>query len=40
LHETDGEVIDGTGRLLRLLDPTKLLRRALELVAAGAEQAA
>jgi chemotaxis signal transduction protein len=39
LHETDGEVVDGSGRPLRLLDPTKLLRRALELVSAGAETA-
>jgi purine-binding chemotaxis protein CheW len=40
LHEADGEVIDATGRLLRLLDPGKLVRRALTLVAGGAEQAA
>jgi purine-binding chemotaxis protein CheW len=40
LHEADGEVIDATGRLLRLLDPGKLVRRALMLVAGGAEQAA
>lgn len=37
LHETAGDVIDATGRPLRLLDPAQLLRRALELVAAEAE---
>ena len=32
LHETDGSVIDGSGRPLLLLDPAKLIRRATELV--------
>lgn len=40
LHETDGEVIDATGRLLMLLDPGRLIRRALELVTAEAERVA
>jgi len=38
LHETAGEVIDATGRPLRLLDPGRLLHRALELVTAEAER--
>ena len=38
LHETAGEMIDATGRPLRLLDPALLLRRAVELVAAQAER--
>jgi purine-binding chemotaxis protein CheW len=33
LHETDGAVIDGAGRSLALLDPARLVRRAVELVA-------
>jgi purine-binding chemotaxis protein CheW len=40
LHESDGEVIDGSGRPLRLLEPGGLLRRALELVAAEADRLA
>jgi purine-binding chemotaxis protein CheW len=37
LHETDGAVMDLSGRTLTLLDPAKLVRRATELVtAAGA----
>ena len=32
LHETNGAVIDGSGRRLALLDPAQLLRRATELV--------
>ena len=38
LHETDGAVIDTTGRPLVLLDPTQLIRRAQELVSAEAER--
>jgi chemotaxis signal transduction protein len=37
LHETAGLVTDTTGRPLLLLDPLRLIRRALELVAAEAE---
>lgn len=37
LHDNDGYVIDGAGRSLRLLDPGRLVRRALELVTAEAE---
>jgi purine-binding chemotaxis protein CheW len=40
LHVTDGEVIDATGRPLLLLDPRRLIRRALELVTAEAERVA
>jgi len=40
LHVTDGEVIDSTGRPLLLLDPGRLIRRALELVTAEAERVA
>jgi purine-binding chemotaxis protein CheW len=40
LHEADGEVIDASGRPLALLDPGRLIRRALELVTAEAERAA
>jgi purine-binding chemotaxis protein CheW len=40
LHETDGEVIDATGRPLVLLDPGRMIRRALELVTAEAERVA
>ncbi|MBS1118011.1 MAG: CheW protein [Deltaproteobacteria bacterium] len=37
LHESDGALIDASGRPLRLLDPTSLVRHALELVgSAGA----
>ncbi len=32
LYETGGAVVDATGRPLTLLDPQRLLRRALELV--------
>jgi chemotaxis signal transduction protein len=35
LFETAGAVVDATGRPLTLLDPQKLLRRALELVASA-----
>ncbi len=36
LHEAEsGAVIDGSGRLLTLLDPTSLVRHALELVVAA-----
>jgi purine-binding chemotaxis protein CheW len=34
LHETGGAVVDAGGRPLMLLDPARLVRRALELVAA------
>jgi len=34
LHETEGAVVDAGGRPLTLLDPARLVRRALELVAA------
>jgi len=40
LHETEGEVIDATGRPLLLLDPGRLIRRAHELVTAEAERVA
>jgi purine-binding chemotaxis protein CheW len=40
LHETDGEVIDATGRPLMLLDPGRMIRRALELVTAEVERVA
>jgi chemotaxis signal transduction protein len=37
LHETDGAIVDASGRPLTLLDPAHLVRRALELItAAGA----
>ena len=32
LFETEGSVVDATGRPLTLLDPVKLTRRALELI--------
>ena len=32
LHEAGGAVIDGAGRSLTLLDPARLVRRAMELV--------
>jgi chemotaxis signal transduction protein len=37
LHETEGAVVDAGGRPLTLLDPARLVRRALELVAAEPE---
>lgn len=37
LHETAGAVTDAAGRPLLLLDPGRLIRRALELVTAQAE---
>jgi purine-binding chemotaxis protein CheW len=37
LHETSGTVTDATGRALLLLDPRRLIGRALELVTAEAE---
>ena len=40
LHATDGEVIDANGKPLVLLDPGRLIRRALELVTAEAERVA
>ena len=41
LTEVDGAVTDGTGRQLALLDPGRLVRRAMELVAeAGASAGA
>jgi chemotaxis signal transduction protein len=40
LHETDGEMFDTTGRPLMVLDPGRLIRRALELVTAAAERVA
>ena len=39
LYETAGAVTDATGRPLVLLDPTRLIRRALELVTAEGEHA-
>lgn len=35
LHETDGAIVDATGRPLTLLDPAILMRRALELITAA-----
>ena len=40
LHETDGEVLDATGRPLLLLDASRLVRRAIELVTTDAERSA
>jgi purine-binding chemotaxis protein CheW len=40
LHESEGEVLDATGKPLVLLDPARLIRRALELVTAEAERVA
>jgi chemotaxis signal transduction protein len=40
LHETAGAVTDATGRPLQLLDPGRLIRRALELVTVQAERTA
>jgi chemotaxis signal transduction protein len=37
LYEAGGEVRDAAGRPLALLEPPRLIRRALELVTAGAE---
>jgi chemotaxis signal transduction protein len=39
LVESDGAVIDATGRALRLLDPARLVHAALERVTAQAERA-
>jgi purine-binding chemotaxis protein CheW len=40
LHESEGEVIDANGKPLVLLDPARVIRRALELVTAEAERVA
>lgn len=40
LPEADGEVMDASGRPLLLLDPGRLIRHALALVAGDAERAA
>ena len=40
LTESDGAVVDATGRPLTLLDPQKLVRRALELVSSSIESPA
>ena len=40
LHASDGDVIDASGKPLVLLDPGRLIRRALELVTAEAERVA
>jgi chemotaxis signal transduction protein len=40
LHETDGEVLDATGRPLQLLDAGLLVRRVMELVTTEAERGA
>ena len=40
LHETEGAVFDTSGRPLTLLDPQRLVRRALELVTVEAERPA
>jgi chemotaxis signal transduction protein len=40
LHESDGEVLDATGRPLLLLDASRLVRRAVELVTTEAERTA
>jgi purine-binding chemotaxis protein CheW len=34
LHDSDGTVIDASGKAMTLLDPTRLVRTAVELVAA------
>lgn len=39
LHETAGAVIDVSGRPLTLLDPTRLVRRAIELVTSATASA-
>ena len=36
LLETDGAVVDASGRPLTLLDPVRMVRRALELIGQGA----
>ncbi|MEJ7604124.1 MAG: chemotaxis protein CheW [Kofleriaceae bacterium] len=36
LNETSGQVMDGSGRTMTLLDPARLVRRAVELVAGAA----
>ena len=40
LHESEGEVMDANGKPLVLLDPGRLIRRALELVTAEVERVA
>jgi purine-binding chemotaxis protein CheW len=40
LTETEGGVVDATGRPLTLLDPQRLVRRAIELVTASIESPA
>jgi chemotaxis signal transduction protein len=40
LHESDGEVLDATGRPLLLIDGSRLIRRSIELVTAEAERSA
>jgi purine-binding chemotaxis protein CheW len=40
LHASEAEVIDASGKPLVLLDPARLIRRALELVTAEAERVA
>jgi purine-binding chemotaxis protein CheW len=40
LHASEREVIDASGKPLVLLDPARLIRRALELVTAEAERVA
>lgn len=35
LHESDGAIVDASGRPLVLLDPAQLVRRALELITAA-----
>jgi hypothetical protein len=40
LHESEGAVIDSDGRILQLLDPGRLIRRAMDLVAAEGERRA
>lgn len=40
LHAAAGEVIDGAGRRIQLLDASEMLRSAAELVAAAAERSA
>jgi chemotaxis signal transduction protein len=40
LYETDGAVVDGAGRPLTLIDPPRLVRRAVELVTEAGASAA
>jgi chemotaxis signal transduction protein len=40
LYESEGAVIDSGGRTVQLLDPGRLIRRAMELVAAEGERRA